>query len=148
MSKSFDSTFQNREILRNRKWQTCREQCYHFPNTPLQVVARHSVIVAMEWTNYHMRVTIIGLMKAGKNAKQIHTLLKPLKVNKCFVYHVLVLYNNTGDIVDQLRSRWLCTASKKKVVEAVCAGINRNPVRRQKTIAKEMNIAPRTLSRI
>ncbi len=94
-----------------------------------------------------MRVTIIGLMKVGKNAKQIHTLLKPLKVSKHFVYRVLALYNDTGNIVDRLRSGHPCTARTKKVAGTVLARINQNPVHRQKT-AKKMNIAPRMLSRI
>ncbi len=102
----------------------------------------------MEGTNYHVCVTIIGLLKASKNAKQIHMLLKLLKVSECFVYRVPALYNNTGDIVDQSRSWRPHTAHTKKVVEAVRACINQNPACRQKIIAKEMNIAPRTLSHI
>ncbi len=66
----------------------------------------------------------------------------------CFVYHVLTLYNNTGDIVDWLRSEQPRTACTEKVVEAVRARINQSSVHQQKTIAKEMNIAPRTLSYI
>ncbi len=102
-------------------------------------------IVAMEWTYYHMRVTIIGLMKAGKNAKQIQTLLKLLtKVSEHFVYRVLAL----GDIVNQPRSGLLRTAHTKNVVETVHACINQNPERLQETIAKVMNVAPRMLSHI
>ncbi len=95
-----------------------------------------------------MRETIIGLMKTGKTAKQIPRLLKPLKVSECFVYRVLALYNDTGDIVDRPRSGWPRTARTKKVVAAKYARINRNPVRRWKTITKEMNIASKTLSRL
>ncbi len=102
----------------------------------------------MEWTDYHVCMMIIGLMKAGKNAKQIHTLLKPLKLSECFVYRVLALYNDTGDIVDWSKSGWPRTTRTKKVAEAVRARINQNPVRWQKTIANGMNIAPRTLSRL
>ncbi len=69
-------------------------------------------------------------MKAGKNAKQIHTLLKPLKVNKCFVYHVLALYDDTGDFVKSAEKWAACTVRTKKVVEAVHARINQNPVYR------------------
>ncbi len=87
-------------------------------------------------------------MKAGKNAKQIHTLLKPLKVSECFVCCVLALYNDTGDIVNQPRSGQPCTARTKNIMEAVYARINQNPGHRQKTIAEEMNIAPRTLSHL
>ncbi len=63
-------------------------------------------IVAMEWTNYHVCVMTIRLMKTGKNGKQIHTLLKLLKVSKRFIYRILALYNDTGDLVDWLRSGW------------------------------------------
>ncbi len=55
-------------------------------------------VVAMEWTNYHVRVTIIGY------AKQIHMLLKPLKVSECFAYRVLALFKDTSNIVDWPRS--------------------------------------------
>ncbi len=75
---------------------------------------------------------IIGLMKAGKNVKQICMLLKLLKVNEHFVYRVLTLFNDTGDIVDWLRSGWPRTALRWW----------KSYVHRQKTIAKEMNIAP------
>ncbi len=75
-------------------------------------------------------------MKAGKNAKQIHTLLKALNVSELFVYYVLALYNDTGNIADWPKSRRPRTAHTKKVVEAVRACINQNPVRRQKTITK------------
>ncbi len=93
-------------------------------------------------------MTIIGLMKAGKNARQIQTLLKLLKVSKRFVYRVFGLYNDIGDIFNQSRSGQPHTAHTKKVGKAVHARIIRNPMCRQKTIAKEMNIAPRTLSHI
>ncbi len=144
---NFDSTFQNREILRYRKRQQYRKQCYHFPNSPLQVRIHHCVC-SRDGVNYHVRVTIIGLIKAGKNAKQIHTLLKLLKVSEHLVYRVLALYNDTGDIVEQPRSGWPHTVCTKKVVKAVRARIDRNPVRRQETIRIEMNIAPRTLSHV
>ncbi len=77
-------------------------------------------------------------MKARKNAKQIHTLLKPLKVSECFVYRVIALYNDTGDVVGWPRSERPHTAHTKKVVEAVCTRINQNPGCRKKTIAKKL----------
>ncbi len=105
-------------------------------------------VVAMEWTNYRMHMKIIGLMKSGRNVKQIHMQLKPLKESECFVYRVLALYNYSGDIAHCQRSGQPRTALTKMVVEAVRACINQNPRRRQKTIAKKMNIALRTLSHI
>ncbi len=112
-----------------RKNGNCRKQCYHFPNTPLQVVTCHNVR-SRDGVDYLSRVCDdYGLDKAGKNAKQIHTLLKPLKVSEHFVYRVLALYNDTGDIVDWLRSSQPRTVGTKKVVEAVRARINQNPGR-------------------
>ncbi len=61
-------------------------------------------------------------MKAGKNAEEIHMLLKRLKVSEHFVYCVLALYNGTGDIVNQPRNG-LRTVHTKNVVEAVCVCI-------------------------
>ncbi len=37
------------------------------------------VIRMMEWTEFHVYVTIVGLLKAGHSAVKIHTLLRPLK---------------------------------------------------------------------
>lgn len=52
-----------------------------------------------------MRVTIVDFHRADKTANRIYVVLKPLKIKERFVYHVLELYNETGD-VDRAKSRW------------------------------------------
>ncbi len=54
----------------------------------------------MEWTEFHMRETIIRLLKVSHSAVKIHTPLRPLKVNERHVYHVKKLFKETGDVHD------------------------------------------------
>ena len=86
----------------------------------------------MEWSEYHTRVTVIGLHKAGKNGKQIFTLLKPLNISQKFVYRTIQRFRETGDVVDRARPGRPRTARTTKTVEAVGSRIRRNPLRKQK----------------
>ena len=49
---------------------------------------------------------------------------------------------------DRKRSSWPCVVQMPQVINAVRSRINQNLVRKQKIVAREMHIAPRTLSRI
>lgn len=102
----------------------------------------------MEWSDYHSRVTIVGLHKVGKTAKQIYTLLHTLKINEWFVYCTLERFRLTGDVVDRAREGRPRTVRTKKVMEAVRSRVNQNPCRKQKILAKQMKISRRTLARI
>ncbi len=102
----------------------------------------------MEWSDYHVRVTVIGLHKAGKGAGEIYKLLRPLKITERFVYRTLDRYRKTGDVVDMPRAGRTRSVRTKKAVEAVRSRINRKPCRRQKILAREMNISRRSLGRI
>lgn len=102
----------------------------------------------MEWNDYHTRVTVIGLFKARKTAKQIVTLLAPLKVGERFVYRTIQRYTTTGDVVDRSRPGRPRSVRVKKTIEAVRSRINRNALRKQKLISREMKISTRTVSRI
>ncbi len=68
---------------------------------------------------FHMRVTIVDLLTMGHSAAKIHTLLRPLKLNKHQVYHVKKLFKDTGDICDHPRADQLCSTRMKNVVNAV-----------------------------
>ncbi len=58
----------------------------------------------MEWTEFHVSVTIVGLLKAGRSTAKIHMFLRLLKVNECRVYHVKKLFEETGDVCDCLQA--------------------------------------------
>lgn len=102
----------------------------------------------MEWSEHHVRVTIIGLLKAGHKVSKIYSLLKPLQINERFVYRTVQRFKETGDVVDRQRAGRPRSARTKNVVKAIRSRIDRCPLRKQKIIAREMNIAPRTVSRI
>lgn len=105
-------------------------------------------IVTMEWEDYHTRIAIIGLFKSGKSAAQIFALLRPLKMSERFVYRTIKRYSDTGDVVDRFRSGRPRSVRTKKAIEAVRSRINRNPLRKQKIVAREMKINARSVSRI
>ncbi len=48
----------------------------------------------MEWIEFHMHITIVGLLKVGHSAVTIHTPLRLLKVNKRRVYYVKKLFKS------------------------------------------------------
>ncbi len=50
---------------------------------------------------YHVHVTVIGLIKAGKSATQISSPLKPVKITERFVYRTIACYKETGDVNDR-----------------------------------------------
>ncbi len=48
-----------------------------------------------------MCVIIVGLLKVRHSAAKILTLLRPLKVNEYYVYHVKKLFEETVDVAGQ-----------------------------------------------
>lgn len=102
----------------------------------------------MDWSENHTRITVIGLHKVGKNGKQIFSILKSLNISQKFVYRTIQRFNETGDVLDRPRTGRPRTARSKQIVEAVRSRIRRNPIRKQTILAREMKIAPRTVSRI
>lgn len=62
------------------------------------------------------------------------------------MYRTVKLFANTGNVNDRKRSGWPSTARIPQIINAVRSRINRNPVRKQKIMATEMGIAPRTIS--
>lgn len=105
-------------------------------------------VFVMEWSEYHNRVTIIGLHKAGKSVNEIRALLKPLKIGERLIYRTISRYGETGDVCDRQRSGRTRTVRTKKAIEAVRSRVNRKPLRKQKILSREMKISPRTVSRI
>lgn len=64
------------------------------------------------------------------------------------MHRTVARYKQTGALVDCSRSGHPRDARTENVVRAVRARIQRNPLRKQKIMSREMNVAPRTMSRI
>ena len=64
------------------------------------------------------------------------------------MYHTVKLFLDTGGGSDCKRSARPHIVHTPQVINAIRSRINRNPVRKQKIIAREMDIASRTMSRI
>lgn len=102
----------------------------------------------MEWSNIENRVAIIALHKCGIERGRIFDLLKPLKIKRDFVYRTVKLFVDTGGVYDRKKSGRPRTVRTPEAIGAVRSRIARKPVRKRKIMAREMNIAPRTMSRI
>ncbi len=92
----------------------------------------------MEWTEFHVCVTIVILLKEGHSAVNIHMLLRPLKMSECHVYHVTKLFKETGDVCDCPQGGWPCSACTRNVMNVVHTRISQNP--------RHKDLAPRTIS--
>lgn len=64
------------------------------------------------------------------------------------MYRTVKLFEDTGDVNDRKRSGRPRAVRTPQVINAVRSRIARKPVRKQKIMAQEMSIAPRTMSRI
>lgn len=102
----------------------------------------------MEWSNIENRIAVIALYKCGIERGRIFDLLKLLKIKRDFVYRTVKLFVDTGGVYDRKKSGRPRTVRTPEAIGAVRSRINRKPVRKQKIMAREMNIAPRTMSRI
>lgn len=102
----------------------------------------------MEWSNKENRIAIIALHKCKVERARIFDLLKPLKIKRDFVYRTVKLFEDTGGVNDRNKSGRPRTARTPQAIGAVRSRITRKPVRKQRIMAREMNIAPRTMSRI
>ncbi len=96
----------------------------------------------MDWTEFHMCVTIVGLLKAGHSAAKIHTLLRLPKVNKRYIYHMKKLFKDIGEVCDRSRASQPCSARMKNV----CS--NHPKFLPEKNPIQEMNSTPRTVSQV
>lgn len=76
------------------------------------------------------------------------TLLRPLKTSERFLYRTIERYRDTGDVVDWVRCGCPRSVQTKMVIETVRSRISRNPLRKRKTVAREMRVNARSVSRI
>lgn len=102
----------------------------------------------MEWGIKENRIAIIALFKVGKKNTEIFDILKSLKINKRFVERTAKRYKECGLWEDRPRSGKPRTARTPNTVKAVQARIQRNPLRKQKIMALEMNVSARSMSRM
>lgn len=94
------------------------------------------------------RTAVIALHKAGKSVSEIVKLLGTDGVKRLFVYRTIQRYRETGDVVDRVRSGRPRSIRTKKTIKAVREKLRRNPVRKQKVMARDMKISTRSMSRI
>ncbi|XP_045462489.1 uncharacterized protein LOC123672444 isoform X2 [Harmonia axyridis] len=94
------------------------------------------------------RTAVITLHNAGKQPSEILKQLRGVGVTRLFVYRTLKRYRETGDVVDRVRTGRPRVVRTKKNIKAVRERIRRNPVRKQKVMAREMKISARSMSRI
>jgi len=102
----------------------------------------------MEWGIKENGIAVIALFKCNKTPTEIFNLLKLLKIMKKFVYRTIKRFNELKTIDDKPRSGRPRETRTNAAVKAVTQRIRRNPLRKQKIMAREMKIPPRTMSRI
>lgn len=102
----------------------------------------------MEWSDNENRIAVIALLKCKMKKSDIFKTLRPLGNSRMFVYRCIKLFEETGDIKDRPRSGRPRTVRTQQVIKAVKARIQRNPLRKQKIMAREMNITQKSMSRI
>ncbi|KAL4132026.1 hypothetical protein QTP88_009247 [Uroleucon formosanum] len=102
----------------------------------------------MEWGIKENRIAVIALFKCNKTPLEIFNLLKLLKITKKFVYRTIKRFKEFNTIDDKPRSGRPRELRTNAAVKAVAQRIRRNPLRKQKIMAREMKIPPRSMSRI
>jgi transposase len=102
----------------------------------------------MEWSIKENRIAVVALFKCNKTPIEIFNLLKTLKITKKFVYRTIKRFNELNTIDDKPRSGRPRETRTTAAVKAVAQRIRRNPLRKQKIMAREMKIPPKTMSRI
>jgi transposase len=104
--------------------------------------------VNMGWGFKENRVAVIALHKRGKSDSQIFELLKPLKISGNFVYRAVKRYKELWGVEDRARSGRPGRVRTKAAIKTVREPIRRHPLRKQKSLSRELNISPRSMSRL
>lgn len=102
----------------------------------------------MEWGDKENRIAVVALYKCGYQKSDIFKTLKPLGISRMFVYRAVKLFDETGGVDDRSRSGRPRTVRTPEVINAVKARIRRNPLRKQKIMAREMALSKMSMSRI
>jgi len=104
--------------------------------------------VNMEWGFKGNRVAVIARHKCGKSDSQIFELLKPLKISRKFVCREVRRYKELWGVEDGAWSGRPRCVRNKAAIETVRERIRRNPLRKQNSLSREMDILPRSMSRL
>lgn len=102
----------------------------------------------MEWGDKENRIAVVALHKVGKCPSVIFETLKLLGISRQFVYRTINRFNKHNTIQDCQRSGRPRAVRTPDVIKAVSNRIRRIPLRKQKIMAREMDISPRTMSRV
>lgn len=99
-------------------------------------------------TKKSLRALVIKLHDEGKTNPEIVKTLKPLKINRMFVYRTLKRYKETSSLDDRPRSGRPRSARTPAIVKRVREMIRRNPRRRQTHLARKYNVGQSSISRL
>lgn len=102
----------------------------------------------MEWGVVENRIAVLALYRVGKTPSEIFNLLKTLPISRRFVYRTVQRFKETNNVYDRPRDGRPRSVRLPNVINAVRARVYRNPLRKQKVLAREMNVSTRSVSRI
>jgi len=102
----------------------------------------------VEWGFKENRVAVIALNKCGKSDSQIFELLKPLEISRKYVYRAIKPYKELWGVEDRARSGRPRCVRTKAAIETVRKRIRWNPLRKQNSFSREINLSPRSISRL
>lgn len=105
-------------------------------------------VIEMEGSRKENRASVLALFQCRKTPTEIFKILKPLGFSRRFVYRTIDRYKETGGTQDRPRTGRPRSVRTTAKIKAVRARIARNPLRKQKILAREMNTSARTMSRI
>jgi len=97
--------------------------------------------VNIKWGFRENRVAVTAPHKCGKSDSQIFKLFKPLKISRNFVYLAIKRYKELWGVEDRARSGRLKSVRAEAAIKTVRERVRRNPLRKQKTISRELNIS-------
>lgn len=106
------------------------------------------MFTVMEWGDKENRIAVVALKKCGYERGDIFRMLRPLGISRSFVYRAVKLFEDTDGVRDRQRSGRPRTTRTPQAIKAVKQRIDRNPLRKQKILSREMQIEPSSMSRI
>lgn len=102
----------------------------------------------MDWGSNENRIVVIGLKQCGMERGDIFRMLQPLGVTRIFLYRTVKLFEDTGGIIDRPKSGRPRVVRAPAAIRNVKERIERNPLRKQKILAREMKISPISIQSI
>jgi len=103
-------------------------------------LAHVSCSANMEWGFKETRLAVTVLHKCGKSDSQIFELLKPLKISQNFAYRAIKRCKELWCVEDRARSESPRCVRTKVAIKTVRERIRWNPLRKQNSLVRELNI--------